>query len=87
MPLLDKQRTKKSISVSVNVKIALLQVFGKDTGSKYIACKYLPAMFCFVFFLQWEGKLANSNVFNNGSNKTGYSDLLKLPKVNLEITN
>lgn len=82
MPLLDKQRTKKSISVSVNVKIALLQVFGKDTGSKY-----LPAMFCFVFFLQWEGKLANSNVFNNGSNKTGYSDLLKLPKVNLEITN
>lgn len=50
MPLLDKQRTKKFISVSVNVKIAILQVFGKDVGSKYIACKYLPVMFC--FFLQ-----------------------------------
>lgn len=50
MPLLDKQRTKKFISVSVNVKIAILQVFGKDTGSKYVACKYLPAMFYFVFF-------------------------------------
>ena len=47
MPLLDKQRTKKFISVSVNVKIAILQVFGKDVGSKYIACKYLPVMFCF----------------------------------------
>lgn len=56
MPLLDKQRTKKLISVSVNVKIAILQVFGKDVGSKYIACKYLPVMFC--FFLQWEGNLA-----------------------------